>query len=335
MNKQGIIVVSFPRSGSSEFIRRLALLVHKHGLNQGRPMAQMGEFFHWADTTAHGNLLHAKTWFESKETPLSVKVLQPCQNIPKIENKKNSLIFVSHFLNEIDKTFLNRDEAIDYYIAEFSDRIHYVNDHLVNNYFPLIKSFPGFTDFLSDGDNLKDLQETLVEKLTNFEPIFYYKRNLVDCILSDLIKWYYIVKPSIDSNSTVDGFTGHNFGNQMRLLEPKKGMRINLAFWKMTKVFCKTLKIYQQNKMHFKNAISYDQVFVDDEFEINFDNVNYKVSNIKDSVLDGEIIEYPMNYSAPRQDYFENTNEIIELLKRDIDAFDLGNVVDELKLIIE
>lgn len=332
MQTRGVIIFSFPRSGSSEFIKRLYFISKIHKFTD-LPVVMMGEFFHWADTTTHGQFMLAKDWFEDKNTsPITIDVLEPR---PDLDFSKSQEPKLAEFFNTSSRTFSNADEIVDYYAKQYRSRINYANTYLISNCFPIIKSFPGFQKFMGNDTDIKTLQENLVRYLPRFEPIFYYKKNLADCILSDLIKWHYIVKPAINTNSTVDGFTGHNINNTMQLLDPKPEMYIDIEKWLMPDIICNTLKIYQQNKSYFKNVISFDQVFVDDDFQLNLNNTNYQVKGINQRSMEQMDAEFPMNYSAPRKDYFENSDAMLESLKRKIDEYNLNDVVDELGLIIE
>lgn len=330
MVKQGIIVVSHPRSGSSEFIRTLAHFAANE-LTVYKPVGIMAECFHWADGTTFGNFAKVRVLEQdSNKFPCQETVLEPNFNLPKLSPDDN-IVWQDPFYQSATKLFTTPDDARDYYLNQYQQRIGYVNNVVVEKYFPIIKSFVGFVNYQGKDNAILDLQRSLVPKLTNIEPIFFYRKNLVDTVLSDLIKWLYIDRPLLDGDIKLDGYSGHNFNDTMPPLLPKPGITISNDISRhYPEIFCETLKNYQMNREFFKNVISYDQVFVDKKFKLNWGNRVYEITGHNNPDR-----EYPMNYQAPKKDYFENSNIVIDAINETITRHDLWDTVDELGIVVK
>ena len=330
MVKQGIIVVSHPRSGSSEFIRTLGHFAANE-LTVNKPVGIMAECFHWADGTTFGNFAKVRVLeSDSNKFPCQETVLEPNFNLPKLSPDDN-VVWQDPFYQPVTKLFKTPEDAKDYYLDQYQQRIGYVNDVVVEKYFPIIKSFVGFVNYLGNDNAILDLQGSLASKLTNIEPIFFYRKNLVDTVLSDLIKWLYIDRPLLDGDIKLDGYSGHNFNDTMPPLLPKPGITISNDISRhYPEIFCETLKNYQMNREFFKNVISYDQVFVDKKFKLNWGNRVYEITGHNNPDR-----EYPMNYQAPKKDYFENSNIVVDAINKTITKYDLWDTVDELGIIVK
>lgn len=330
MNKQGIIVVSHPRSGSSEFIRTLAHFAART-LSPDKPVGILSECFHWADSAVFGNfprvyaLSNDPSYFPCDET-----VMVPFDELPKLYTGDN-VVWQDLFFRPVTKHFDSYEDVKDFYFSQYQQRIDYVNDVVTAKSFPIIKIFSGFTKLRDDNGKLQELHQSLVSRLTNIEPIFFYRKNLLDSAYSDLIKWLYIDKPNINSNVMLNGFQGHNFNNTMPPLAPRSGMIIDEDHAKhYPEIFCETLKNYQMNRHIFKNVVSYDQVFVDKKFNLHWGDAVYEVTEHSNQHR-----EYPMNYQAPKRDYFENPDIIVDSIHQTITRYGLWDVVDELGIIVK
>lgn len=337
MSKQGILVVSHPRSGSSEFIRTLAHFAANQ-LTDYRPVGLMAECFHWADATTFGDFARARLLEPGSIFPYQETVLEPNVDLLSslslaqalVENNDN-VVWQDAFYRPVTKSFESHDDVRDYYIDQFQQRIVYVNETVVEEYFPIIKNFAGFINFYNDDQTLLNLQQSLVSKLTNIEPVFFYRKNLLDSVYSDLIKWYYIDQSLIDGDKKLNGFSGHNFNNTMPPLIPKSGVIIDQSMaQRCPETFCETLKNYQVNRKFFKNVISYDQVFVDKKFNLNFNGIDYLVTDHTNAER-----EYPMNYQTAKKDYFENPEIVIKAIRDTITRYDMWDIVDELEIVVE
>lgn len=332
MTKQGIIVVSHPRSGSSEFVRTLAHFAAKT-LSPDKTVGVLAECFHWADATVFGNFprVHILSRDNKLEFPCDETVMEPYDELPVLTSGDN-VVWQDHFFKPVTKRFSSPNDVKNYYFSQYQQRIGYVNNTVTAKSFPIIKSFVGFTEFHNDTEKLRELQQSLVPQLTNIEPIFFYRKNLLDSFFSDLIKWSYIDQPKVENSKiALDGFQGHNFNNTMPPLAPRSGMTIDEDHAKhYPEIFCETLKNYQMNRHIFKNVVSYDQVFVDKKFNLHWGDAVYEVTEHSNQHR-----EYPMNYQAPKQDYFENSDAVIEIIHQTITEHGLWDVVDELGITVK
>lgn len=332
MTKQGIIVVSHPRSGSSEFVRTLAHFAAET-LSPDKTVGVLAECFHWADASVFGNLprLNVLSRDNKLQYPCDETVMVPHNELPTIDTG-DRIGWQNYFFKHVERRFTSQTDIKDFYISQYQERIDFVNHRVVEKSFPIIKSFLGFEEFRGDDNKqLLQLQQTLVSRLTNIEPIFFYRKNLLDSIYSDLIKWLYIDRPRIKTDEKLDGFAGHNFNNTMPPLKPRAGVFIEGDIInQFPEVFCLTLKNFQMNRHFFKNIVSYDQVFVDKKFNLQWGNTVYEVTEHTN-----EHREYPMNYQAPKRDYFENPDAVIDVIDQTITRHGLWDLIDELGITVK
>jgi hypothetical protein len=330
---KGILVVSFPRSGSSEFCRALVNL-SKANLShypERKPWAEFfGEFFNYGDTTTFGNLNKAHAHFVDYNVPYLADTFEVDPDLQQkiLPNQFN----IANLLIEKSITFESQFDIENYYADQVKQRLNlFQSKWFTDRYFPIVKHFP-----------LKNLYESStsfdpfasMESLTLFEQIFYYRKDVIGSLYSSLIKWFYYDAPTLSSSIKLElnllG-AGHNYQNSMPPLAPQKGIYFTEKDINIGPII-ESLLWYKKNKHRLKNIICYETFF---DKSIGSQTILLGNVECQIDVAKLKFEEFPMNYSTDKRNYFENPELATVYLKNSLAQYKLLDVADELELILE
>ena len=300
------IIFTAPRTGSTEFIERLALATNKqpHSSN-------LIEFFNPPCVGAFGDLIHL--YYNPKLFGTQTDVLVLKENI-KLPNIKCSHLIEdsSIYMNKVKIQFDNVQQLEAFLLDEAQRRIEFITN-LNHTYF--VKQFIGLF-------SLTDISNQLLN-IKNARKIFYYRKDSINTIFSGLIKAYYFDRPNSEKKINIDA---HNWDGKLEPVEPNNIVLEEHKIKKEIEPYINLLKFFKNNRDKFDVICSYEDVFVDGT-EINFDNgVKLTLKDLNNN-HDGE---HPMPYLADKTEYFTNSNFVIQLLNERIKECKLEDVIKEL-----
>lgn len=261
--------------------------------------------------------------FEPKKNPDNNQWYMPQPNeIRKNFHRRRA------FLNKVDVTVGNMKELTDYYEQQQQRRLDQILFLQQNNQPVIIKHF--LTQMHMSSKNDLKFNKLLFNRLysSQFIPIFFYRKNLRDTILSNLIKSYYL-----DDKNTEKAITlvGHNFYNEMPPLQPEPNMSFKVQkLQAILSTYISLLKLYQVHKNNLKYTVAYEDFFIEKKpFVFSY------LGNASDlqTTRQKQQQEYPMNYAANKDDYFVNSNVISTVIDEVIKDQTLSSVVKELGII--
>lgn len=272
-----IILATHPRSGSTKIIKCIA----RHFANKNLNVKNLGEFFYLRNSYNYGDL---KFYNESKSNYKTYK----------IENG----ILNEHTIN--DRSILE-----EFLMEEKDRRMNYLKYLENNNNFFVLKYF-------FDNKVSSSFYEKTEEQLfsSDYDKIFLYRKNILDSILSLIIKDQFINLKNINLNNNEFNLIGHNYGN-MEPLYPNKKIYLTQescrSYSTMFINFFKYLKI--KNNL---NLLCYEDVFSQGYFYIDSEKITLN--------LDTEV---KMVYGVDKKEFFSNIDEIKNYIKELIFQNDL------------
>lgn len=246
------IIFTSPRTGSTEFIKRLILQKRGPVNIRNRPGAptfiDLIEFFNPPCTGAFGDLVHLFYNPDLYNKPINTLTLK--DNITTAPYKWLHLIGNSStFLNTVSMTFATREEVEQFIRNETDRRLDFITN-LKDEYF--VKQFVGLYD-------LDHIPGQLLA-LENAHKIFYYRKNIIDTILSNLIKSYYFDKPNAITKQNIDA---HNWGGKLEPVIPKDITLDESRIASEFKGYIDLLIFFKANKSKFDSITCYEDAFKD------------------------------------------------------------------------
>lgn len=255
------VLLTHPRSGSTKIIRCISSYLK---------LQNFGEFFYLHNSLNYGDIRLYRTG-----------------NFKKY----NTYIFSNNQLSNYVLDINNQKDLDKFLLDECDNRIRFLNsldpDTFILKYFFDDKISPSF---------YQAVEENVLMK-SRFKKVFLYRRNILDAILSLIIKDRIINQRSFFLDTVNFNKIGHNYGS-MEKLYPK--IKINITE--------NQLRSYSTMFINFFNFLKtvpdpvllcYEDIFQNDSFM--FDNKNIPLN------LDSEI---PMNYGIDKKDFFSNIGEI-------------------------
>lgn len=306
-----MLVLSMPRTGSSEFCRQLVKSLTRE---TGKKVYFVSEFLNPTAVNFFGKVAFANRHFlDSNLEPYTTDVLTFKRNLSvdsislleKIETRNQ--VFEQRTVE-----FRSADELLKFIKDENEVRLNFLKLCHDAGLTVVIKHF-GF-----DLDIVNSYKQQVSENIT-----FYYRKNLNDLFFSQMFKQVYLddkfaaTHKSLNSDATAKfGRMGHNFGDQTPL-EPVTGTELtSRASLRMS---LKVFKYVLRNNLHLPFSINYEDFFAGKECKFIFDGQVYSMT------IDA-VTEHKMNYaSTDKEQYFTNYKEMIEtekaLLKELPDSF--------------
>lgn len=288
-----IILLTHPRSGSTKIIKCL-----DRYLSRQFDVSNKGEFFYLKNPLNYGALrnsflgstVETKSCVDGKI--VSYKLF--------IEHENSIQDFLSNEYNRRKK----------YLFSMRGERI------FIFKYFFCKDIFPDFYN----------LVEAEIVAVDNFKKFFLHRKNLMESILSYILKDQIIDKNlSMSSDFHERNSMGHNYGYHPLVESSKKIYISKLQFQLYAKIFINYFLYYKENYLKNETLI-YEKIFDDNNFRIEYGNL------IHDIELDLDA-EQQMQYSIPKQDFFSNycefKNFLYDIIKQNklLDFFDQNGII--------
>lgn len=264
-----IILLTHPRSGSTKIIKCL-----DRYFSCQFNVSNKGEFFYLKNPLNYGDL---------KNSFLGSTVETKSCVDGKIVSHK---LFIEHE-NSIQHFLSNEYDKRKKYLFSMQDR-----EIFIFKYFFCKDIFPNFYNLI----------ETEIISLDNYKKIFLHRQNLMESILSYILKDQIIDKnlsTSLDFNQR--NSMGHNYGYHPIVKSSKKIYISKLQFQLYAKIFINYFLYYKKNYLKNETLI-YERIFDDDSFKIEYGNAIHDIKFDLDA-------EQQMQYSIPKKDFFSNYRE--------------------------
>jgi hypothetical protein len=301
------IVFAQPRSGSTAL---MDVISNNHFIAHSKPISNFLEFFNPFCVTTYGELykLYRGDVAVFLGTPLSIRVLRKdvidASNAKQLEFKRLNWNPMD-FFEEKTITFNNTVELSNFVDNEQQVRFDFVTT--ITNYDIIIKHF--VIGILLD-EKLLSAQNTT--------KIFYYRQNLIDSVLSSLIKTNYFDYPANNAVSYLKGTDAHNWAGLLKAFMPDGSIMINENMIRNELIYTvNLLKFYQAHKSKFDKIYCHETVFQNNASEL-----NTKLTSMK-----------RMPYTAKKERYFANSEIIPDVVKSVLQENNLQDVVEELGII--
>ena len=330
-----MLVLSHPRSGSTEICRIVELCLY----TPGKGVISLGEFFNISDRTMFGNLIDAFHHFRTSTNPKTVKVLGLDKD--KIITKK--VIFGYEYLSQVDLTFNSSNEVSNWFYNERIRRLELINSF---KRFYSIKYFLTLFDNKTDNEFDDRFNKELILSLSEQGKLaFSYRKNLVESVFSGLIKTFYFDKARIENpdNKFVHLMAdGHNI-HDMPVLQPepiriKNYIEDDGEFFEIDGIIKTNLKLLEfyhlfVSKLSINNILCYEDIMKTRKLTLTYQGQTqeYNIDKIPPRIiyqsLDNgttkELIEKKMNYGDyTREDYFTNSYIVSNIINREIDIIE-------------
>ena len=313
-----MMILSHPRSGATEFIRMVSDALSDNHIN-------LGEFLHWGDVATSADLKIARDHFSKNinAEPITVKVAE-IKNTNEIDwlISFDSQIDRTYFFTFSDKTFSNFIEVDNFCFNEWNKRIQFLEQSKQSPNHFIFKNF--ITGFFSEkilpDNRLCNLVRKVSDNYVKEDYILYFRKNLYQTTMSNLIKTYYIDRrfKNLDANGNAvmsDAYRikGHNYKGQMLPIEPEPiEIDPNLVHTVMA-FFINLLDHLYDNYDAIEanhSIVTYEDVFEKKSFQFNYNGNLIKVENANNY----QHVEFPMNYSTDKQNYFTNSHIVEEII---------------------
>ena len=279
------ILVTHPRSGSTKITKCIAAHLGTKNL---------GEFFYLRNSLNYGEIRFYNPYAKRSYSTYRLT--------------NNSLENYSLIVN-------NDRELQQFLLEECQRRIDYLdslNSEFVFKYFFDDKISPLF---------YKTVEQKVLSN-NSYDKIYLYRQNILDAILSLIIKDVFINRPS---NKLPDGkfnLVGHNYGS-MKTLYPEDKITVS------EKNFKSYSTMFINFFLHLKTVkdpyyLCYENIFDQGYFFVMDQQISLD--------LDPEL---PMAYGVDKKDFFDNYEALIEMLDQIIRDNDLEDLVKDLGIVYE
>lgn len=261
-----IILLTHPRSGSTKITKCISAQLN---------IKNLGEFFYLRNSLNYGEIRFYDPQF--RKSLFTYKM-------------NNGSLDRYNLMFDTPSAFQN------FLLDECQNRIDYLNS--LNGTF-IFKHF--FDDKIS-----RVFYETVKEKALsniNYNKIYLYRRNIVEAILSLMIKDIFINRRSTKLTDIDFNSVGHNYGSMQKLYPSTRIEVSNRSFESYSTMFVN----FFQNLKHIKNPVKlcYEDIFDQGSFVVNENTISLD--------LDPEL---PMDYGVDKKDFFKNYDQMIDHLNR-------------------
>ena len=316
-----MIVLSHPRSGSSELVR---ILKSRMSLGNSVNYCGCGEAFNLTDPSMYGDTRTAIRHFRDiargaippSPITLTLKTLKPGAIVTEdlipyaFESLLESSTFTFNTLQELEK-FLAEEMVVRY-------------KSIKNSTVPLVLKHFFITSTLDKGDQSKGL---VLNLLQDSDYMFYYRNNFYGSILSGLIHDLHVKTKA------------HNTLSNLGIIQlPSVPIEINVWYLReKISPYINFLKFFKEwaatNEVASANVITYDDVFFKMDFNILVNSLTLNVNELHVKIANNEFKrEERMQYADKRENFFSNPELIPIEFEQYLKDNDLFGVVEQLKI---
>ena len=229
----------------------------------------------------------------------------------------NALTFDNETLKEIQIEFRNPEHVLEWARNEITRRVMYINSNTQENL--IVDHF--FTHI--DGPQIIGKNTISLE----IELLFLYRKNLLESILSNLIKNKYFSRRKYNLSAN----TAHNIENSIETLYPiESNATLNQS--EISNIldhrFLGLYNYYKIDNKRISKILSYeDNVLQNSSILLQGQEINVMscFSNLKQK-------EYPMKYGVEKKLFFKNTQLISEIIHSKVKKYSLEDVFSELDI---
>jgi hypothetical protein len=206
--------------------------------------------------------------------------------------------------------FKNANEVQQWYTIECLHRLRWLKYLTDNNIHYVIKHFVLSEGFGVDKELIEFAKSTQQAKL-------YYRQDIYQALLSNLIKTHYYDLPAAHLQTLTDrGGDAHNIENKMPPLQPmpiklERDQLLSHVHWIVL-----FLKFVKDNKFDDADILLYEDFLAKKSIVINGEEVNLRILD----ALAQRHKEFPMNYAVNKDQYFINSELIKSLVHEKIVA---------------
>jgi hypothetical protein len=277
------ILVTHPRSGSTKILKCISTHLG---------IKNLGEFFYLRNSFNYGEIRFYHPYV--KRSYLSYRL------------RNNSL---EQYLLTVN----SNQELQQFLLEECQNRIDHLdslNSKFIFKYFFDNKVSPLF---------YKTVEQKVLSN-SGYDKIYLYRKNILDAILSLIIKDIFINRPSSKLSDSKFNAVGHNYGF-METLYPKDRITIS------EKNFKSYSTMFVNFFLHLKNiknpySLCYENIFSQEFFYLK----NKKISLNLDP-------ELPMLYGVDKKDFFNNYEVMIAMLDRIVKDNNLEDLFKDLGIV--
>jgi hypothetical protein len=280
-------------------------------MKYSEPVSNFLEFFNPFCASTFGELhkLYRHNVAEFLNVPITVRVLRKdvidANDKQTLEFKRLNFNPLNYF-EEVSMTFLSLQEVEQFTSSEHQIRFDFVNT--LTNFNFSVKHF--VLDKKTDNDLLA---------VNNTTKILYYRQNLMESILSNLVKSNYFDYPATAKVQHLGSKEPHNWNGRLTAFGPDSTIIIDETAIRNELIYTiNLLKFYKANPSQFDKIYSFEDVFKNKSTELNANLTSMK----------------RMPYTAKKERYFANSEIIPDVVKSVLQENNLQDVVEELGMII-